>query len=1031
MHRLLVACAASSALLMLGLGGSGLSAASQVSEAGSLVVPRKGHTATVLNDGRVLIVGGRDAAGDLASAELFDPTSRSFSWIGAMETARSGHAATLLPDGRVLVTGGNGAAGALASAEIFDPAAIVSFSAVTSTMGAARVGHTATLMADGRVLIAGGDAAGTAEWFDSATGAFPGALIAMTEIRSKHTATAVGDGLVLVAGGGSNTVEFFDAAEGTFAAWPRAMNEVRIGHSAVANADDTVLMVGGESAGTLENFDPSATDFSSSIAIGAPGSVAQRMANDRVLVLGPSTAGVYDGSNGSWFALPELEAPALHRDGQTATELAGTKEILVIGGSDSSEALVGIAATYNPARLETDKADYYPEEEVIVTGTGWKAGEEVDLFVVDDQGWNYDSTVTADNTGTFVASPLFVVLWQHLGVTFDLTGYGVDSGLSASHTFTDGTVVFNASGLPSGVSVSVDWEYFNAGGTAVQDSGTVGFTTPAASAAAFPNRNNRIVNYSFPSTVSLAGIDYSFVSGSPASGFVTGGGGAVTTVTGTYQGVSVVTWVNPADIAYGTPLGGTQLNATANVSGAFVYSPAAGAILDAGNNQTLSVTFTPTDSTFSTVTKDVLINVLPKAASVTPDAASKTYGDSDPTLTGALSGFLPADGVTATYSRTVGESVAGSPYTISATLAPAGVLSNYNITYNTADFTIEKADAVISVTGYSVTFDASVHTATGTATGGLGEDLSGLLDLSGTSHTNAGSYPSDPWSFPGDANHNPANGTVANSIAKADAVVTVTGYSGTYDAAAHGATGSATGVALDPTAAGSSLDLGATFTDVPGGTANWTFTGGTNYNDQNGSVEIEISKADATVVVSGYTGTYDAAAHGASGSATGVALDPTAVGSTLDLGASFTDVPGGTANWTFIGGTNYNDQSGSVAIDISKADAVVTVNGYSGTYDAAAHGATGSATGVALDPTAAGSTLDLGATFTDVPGGTANWTFTGGTNYNDQSGSVAIDIAKANAVVSVTGYSGTYDAAAHGATGSATGVALDPTAAGS
>ena len=80
--------------------------------------------------------------------------------------------------------------------------------------------------------------------------------------------------------------------------------------------------------------------------------------------------------------------------------------------------------------------------------------------------------------------------------------------------------------------------------------------------------------------------------------------------------------------------------------------------------------------------------IIPKAASVTPNAASKTYGDADPALTGTLSGFLAADSVTATYSRIAGETVAGSPYTISATLSPAAVLSNYNITYNTANFTI-------------------------------------------------------------------------------------------------------------------------------------------------------------------------------------------------------------------------------------------------------------------------------------------------------------------------------------------------------
>ena len=65
-----------------------------------------------------------------------------------------------------------------------------------------------------------------------------------------------------------------------------------------------------------------------------------------------------------------------------------------------------------------------------------------------------------------------------------------------------------------------------------------------------------------------------------------------------------------------------------------------------------------------------------------------------------------------------------------------------------------------------------------------------------------------------------------------------------YDAAAHGATGTATGVGgVDLSA---ELNLGATFTDVPGGTANWTFTGGTNYNDQSGDAAIIISKADAT-----------------------------------------------------------------------------------------------------------------------------------------------------------------------------------------
>src|SRR5207248_371201 len=146
-------------------------------------------------------------------------------------------------------------------------------------------------------------------------------------------------------------------------------------------------------------------------------------------------------------------------------------------------------------------------------------------------------------------------------------------------------------------------------------------------------------------------------------------------------------------------------------------------------------------------------------------------------------------------------------------------------------------------------------------------------------------------------------------INKADALVSVTGYTGVYDGAAHGASGTATGVG--GTNLGAGLNLGATFTDVPGGTANWTFSGGTNYNNQNGTAAVVINKADAAVSVTGYTGVYDGNAHGASGTATGVGGANLSAG--LNLGATFTDVPGGTAHWTFSGGINYKSASGDVA----------------------------------------------------------------------------------------------------------------------
>src|SRR5207247_2535440 len=111
-----------------------------------------------------------------------------------------------------------------------------------------------------------------------------------------------------------------------------------------------------------------------------------------------------------------------------------------------------------------------------------------------------------------------------------------------------------------------------------------------------------------------------------------------------------------------------------------------------------------------------------KTASVTPNAKSKTYGDADPTLTGTLSGFLAADGVTASYSRTAGETVAGSPYTISATLSPAGVLGNYTVTYNTANFTIDKKTASVTPNAASKTYGSADPAFTGTLAGFLTAD---------------------------------------------------------------------------------------------------------------------------------------------------------------------------------------------------------------------------------------------------------------------------------------------------------------------
>ena len=147
---------------------------------GSMAEGRIDHTAVLLPDGRVLVTGGYtyDSTGNngtaLSSAELYDPDTGEWTATGSMAEARAGLAATLLSDGTVLVTGGqdirnNAALGNLATAELYDPAS--GTWTATAEMIEARYGHFATLLLDGRVLVSGGgETSATAELYDPGSG---------------------------------------------------------------------------------------------------------------------------------------------------------------------------------------------------------------------------------------------------------------------------------------------------------------------------------------------------------------------------------------------------------------------------------------------------------------------------------------------------------------------------------------------------------------------------------------------------------------------------------------------------------------------------------------------------------------------------------------------------------------------------------------------------------------------------------------------------------------------------------------------
>jgi hypothetical protein len=174
---------------------------------------------------------------------------------------------------------------------------------------------------------------------------------------------------------------------------------------------------------------------------------------------------------------------------------------------------------------------------------------------------------------------------------------------------------------------------------------------------------------------------------------------------------------------------GSAFGATAAVSGVGGLSGGVTSVTYSGdctnvtgtNGCTATATFAG-DGNHNGSTGSASITIVKTPASVTPNAASKVYGSVDPAFTGTLSGFLAQDGVTATYSRTAGETVPGSPYTISVTLSATGLLSNYAITYNTAAFTITKKNATVTVNSFTKVFGQPDPTFTGTLSGFLPSD---------------------------------------------------------------------------------------------------------------------------------------------------------------------------------------------------------------------------------------------------------------------------------------------------------------------
>ena len=228
------------------------------SPTGTMGTLRQGPAAAPLQGGRVLVAGGIGPSMNfLDTAEIYDAATGTFSPTGSMGIERFKAAAAPLPDGRVLVAGGrtpdNGSFLNLATAEVFDP--FTNTFSPTGSMGSARWGPAAAPLPDGRVLVAGGIAADnttvlpTAEVYDPATGTFT-PTGSMGVGRRFFVAAPLPGGDVLVAGGNNasplSSAEVYDPSTGTFTSQGvGSMGTPREGPAAAPLVDGRVLVAGG------------------------------------------------------------------------------------------------------------------------------------------------------------------------------------------------------------------------------------------------------------------------------------------------------------------------------------------------------------------------------------------------------------------------------------------------------------------------------------------------------------------------------------------------------------------------------------------------------------------------------------------------------------------------------------------------------------------------------------------------------------------------------------------------------------------
>jgi hypothetical protein len=400
--------------------------------AGHVSQYRRAHTATLLPNGTVLIAGGFGGyvnSGNwdvLNSAEIYDPATKALATTGGLNTPRAGHTATLLPNGKVLIVGGETPIGNtgyfqdLTSAELYDPATGVF--TPTGNLSNARYAHTATLLPNGNVLIVGGyveegfGSEASAELYDPATGTFT-PTGSLSVARGGGSATLLNDGTVLVVGGASgfdiwDTSEIYDPASGVFSAGPSLPTTLN-GQSAILLNNGKVLIAGGTTnwisstvLSSMMLYDPATRTFSSaaSLAVARMSPTFTLLDNGSVLIVGGdstseskpyNTAELYDPSNQIFIGAGATANPYLcygcfdypGLPDHTAT-LLNDETVLIVGGIVS-----GVVERYGLAFPVPTTLQISPASASIRTG------DTQQFMVVDNTGQQrFDAIWTVSNT---------------------------------------------------------------------------------------------------------------------------------------------------------------------------------------------------------------------------------------------------------------------------------------------------------------------------------------------------------------------------------------------------------------------------------------------------------------------------------------------------------------------------------------------------------------------------------------------------------------------------------------------------------